>query len=114
MDAVAFVLPRFSVCMKGGTDMAIAKLLPRKAAPTKTRAQSMTARHDYDSNPDKTREGELVSSYMCQPESAAAEFEASKLIYGFRRIHNIPVYNSGIPPKSLCILLQRDNPSAAP
>ena len=75
------MLPRFSVCMKGGTDMAIAKLLPRKAAPTKTRAQSMTARHDYDSNPDKTREGELVSSYMCQPESAAAEFEASKLIY---------------------------------
>ena len=61
--------------------MAIAKLLPRKAAPTKTRAQSMTARHDYDSNPDKTRGGELVSSYMCQPESPAAEFEASKLIY---------------------------------
>lgn len=61
--------------------MAIAKLLPRKAAPTKTRAQSMTARHDYDGNPDKTRGGELVSSYMCQPESAAAEFEASKLVY---------------------------------
>lgn len=61
--------------------MAVAKLLPRKAAPTKTRAQSMAARHDYDSNPDKTRGGELVSSYMCQPESAAAEFEASKIIY---------------------------------
>ncbi len=61
--------------------MAIAKLLPRKAAPTKTRAQSMAARHDYDGNPDKTRGGELVSSYMCQPETAAAEFEASKLIY---------------------------------
>ena len=61
--------------------MAVAKLLPRKAALTKTRAQSMTARHEYDSNPDKTREGKLVSSYMCQPESAAAEFEASKLIY---------------------------------
>ena len=61
--------------------MAVAKLLPRKAALTKTRAQSMTARHEYDSNPDKTREGKLVSSYICQPESAAAEFEASKLIY---------------------------------
>lgn len=61
--------------------MAIAKLLPRKTTPTKSRAQSMTDRHDYDSNPDKTREGELVSSYMCQPETAAAEFEASKLIY---------------------------------
>ena len=42
---------------------------------------TMAARHDYDSNPDKTRAGELVSSYMCQPESAAAEFETSKLIY---------------------------------
>lgn len=61
--------------------MAIAKLLPRKAAPTKTRAQSMAARHDYDSNPDKTRGGELVSAFMCQPETVAAEFEASKLIY---------------------------------
>ena len=61
--------------------MAVAKLLPRKAAPTKTRAQSMAARHEYDGNPDKTRAGELVSSFMCQPESAAAEFEASKLIY---------------------------------
>lgn len=61
--------------------MAIVKLLPRKAAPTRTRAQSMIDRHDYDANPDKTREGELVSSYLCQPESAAAEFEASKLIY---------------------------------
>ena len=61
--------------------MAVAKLLPRKVAPTKTRAQSIAARHDYDSNPDKTREGELVSSFKCQPESAAAEFETSKLIY---------------------------------
>ena len=61
--------------------MAVAKLLPRKAAPTKTREQSMASRHDYDSNPDKTREGKLVSSYMCQPESAAAEFERNKLIY---------------------------------
>ena len=61
--------------------MAVAKLLPRKVAPTKTRAQSIAARHDYDSSPDKTRAGKLVSSFMCQPESAAAEFEASKLIY---------------------------------
>ena len=61
--------------------MAVTKLLPRKAAPTKTRAQSIAARHDYDSNPDKTRAGKLVTSFMCQPESAAAEFEASKLIY---------------------------------
>ncbi len=61
--------------------MAVVKLLPRKAAPAQGRKQSMEARLGYDANPDKTREGQLVSSYMCQPETAAAEFEAAKLIY---------------------------------
>lgn len=55
--------------------MTVAKLLPRKAAPIKTRTQSIAAQHNYDSNPDKTRTEELVSSYMCQPESAAKDFE---------------------------------------
>ena len=51
--------------------MAVVKLLPRKAAPGQGRRQSMEARLDYDENPDKTREGKLVSSYMCSPETAA-------------------------------------------
>ena len=61
--------------------MAVVKLLPRKAAPSQGRKQSMEDRLDYDENPDKTREGKLVSSYMCSPETAAAEFEAAKAIY---------------------------------
>ena len=61
--------------------MAVVKLLPRKAAPGQGRRQSMEARLDYDENPDKTREGKLVSSYMCSPETAAAEFEAAKALY---------------------------------
>ena len=61
--------------------MAVVKLLPRKAAPGQGRKQSMVARLDYDENPDKTREGKLVSSYMCSPETAAMEFEAAKAIY---------------------------------
>lgn len=61
--------------------MAVVKLLPRKAAPAQGRQQSMVERLDYDANPDKTREGRLVSSYMCQPETAAAEFETSKILY---------------------------------
>ena len=61
--------------------MAVVKLLPRKAAPGQGRRQSMEARLDYDENPEKTREGKLVSSYMCSPETAAAEFEAAKAIY---------------------------------
>ena len=47
----------------------------------RTRLQSMTERHDYDQKAEKTRDGELVSSYMCSPETAAKEFEDSKLLY---------------------------------
>jgi len=47
----------------------------------RTRRQSMAERHDYDQKPEKTNGGELVSSYMCSPETAAEEFELSKQIY---------------------------------
>ena len=47
----------------------------------RTRLQSMTERHDYDQKAEKTKDGELVSSYMCSPETAAKEFEESKLLY---------------------------------
>ena len=57
--------------------MAISDLLPRKIKPTRT----LHDRHDYDQNPKKTRDGELVSSYKCSPESAAEKFEISKQLY---------------------------------
>jgi len=41
----------------------------------------MTERHDYDQKAEKTNDGELVSSYMCSPETAAEEFEISKKLY---------------------------------
>ena len=41
----------------------------------------MSERHQYDQNPEKTQNGELVSSYMCSPDSAAEEFEISKQLY---------------------------------
>lgn len=61
--------------------MAISNLLPRKTMPSRTRLQSMAERHDYDQKPEKTRDGELVSAYMCSPETAAEEFEISKQLY---------------------------------
>ena len=61
--------------------MAIAKLLPRKISPGRTRHETMKQRIGYDRNPNKTQNGELVSSYMCRPETAPEEFEASKLLY---------------------------------
>ena len=41
----------------------------------------MAERHSYDQKPEKTRDGELVSAYMCTPETAAEEFEISKKLY---------------------------------
>lgn len=61
--------------------MAVSNLLPRKIMKNRTRLQSMTERHDYDQTPSKTRDGELVSAYMCSPETAAEEFELSKQLY---------------------------------
>ncbi len=61
--------------------MAISNILPRKTMRNRTRLQSMTERHDYDQKAEKTRDGELVSSYMCSPETAAKEFEESKQLY---------------------------------
>lgn len=61
--------------------MAISSLLPRKTMRNRTRQQSMEERHKYDQNDVKTQNGELLSSYMCSPETAAEEFEASKKCY---------------------------------
>ena len=61
--------------------MAISNILPRKTMRNRTPMQSMSARLDYDQKPEKTRCGELVSSYMCSPETAAQEFETSQWLY---------------------------------
>ena len=61
--------------------MAVSDLLPRKVVGGKSRKQTLHDRLDYDQKDEKTKSSELVSSYMCNPETAAEEFEASKLIY---------------------------------
>jgi len=61
--------------------MAISNILPRKIMKNRSRYQSMAERHDYDQKEEKTNGGELVSSYMCSPETAAQEFEISKKLY---------------------------------
>ncbi len=61
--------------------MAISKILPRHIMKNRTRQQSMTERHKYDQKAEKTRDGELVSAFMCSPETAAEEFEISKRLY---------------------------------
>lgn len=61
--------------------MAISNIFARKTMRNRTRQQSMVERHDYDQKAEKTNNGELVSSYMCSPETAAEEFEISKQLY---------------------------------
>jgi len=43
--------------------------------------QSIRDRLDYGKDPDKTRDGELIAAYMCDPETAAAEFVLAKAEY---------------------------------
>lgn len=61
--------------------MAVSNLLPRKARGNRTRKQTLQERMAYDRKDEKTEGGELVSAYMCSPETAAEEFEMAKLIY---------------------------------
>lgn len=61
--------------------MAASDLLPRKRAKGRTRLQTMRERIGYDMKEEKTENGALISAYMCCPESAAEEFETSRLLY---------------------------------
>lgn len=61
--------------------MAISDLLPRKVMGSKNLKQTLADRLDYDQKDEKTEGGELVTTYMCSPESAAQEFLISREIY---------------------------------
>lgn len=47
----------------------------------KTLAQCLTDRTDYAKNPEKTDEGELISSFMCDADLVDSQFLLSKQIY---------------------------------
>ena len=61
--------------------MAATRLIAMHQNKGKTIQQCLKDRTDYAENEEKTAGGELVSSYMCNPESAAAEFAQSKQEY---------------------------------
>ena len=46
-----------------------------------TLAKSLADRFDYGKNPAKTKDGELIAAYLCDPETADAEFLLSKAKY---------------------------------
>ncbi|HCR44329.1 MAG TPA: relaxase, partial [Ruminococcaceae bacterium] len=61
--------------------MAATRLITMHINKGKTIAQSLSDRTDYAINPDKTRDGEYVSSYECSPETVDTEFLLAKQKY---------------------------------
>ena len=61
--------------------MAAIRLIALHVNKGKTVAQCLSERLDYAQNPIKTEEGKLITSYACQPETAAMEFLLSKRQY---------------------------------
>jgi hypothetical protein len=61
--------------------MATTRLITHHISNGITIAQSLSDRFDYGQNPDKTQQGEWISAYQCDPETADAEFLLSKAQY---------------------------------
>lgn len=61
--------------------MATTRIIPMHLNKGKTIKQCLSDRLGYGKNPDKTENGELISSYACDPESADADFALSKREY---------------------------------
>jgi len=61
--------------------MAVTYLKPHHIGAKKTIAQAMRDSFAYGKNPIKTRDGELVTSYMCDAQVAYEEFLLSKAKY---------------------------------
>ena len=61
--------------------MATTRIIPLHINKGKTLSDCLHSRLDYAQNPDKTEQGELVSSYECDPNTAAEEFLLSKRMY---------------------------------
>ena len=61
--------------------MAATRLIPLHINKGKTIAQCLAERTDYSQNGKKTKGGEYVSSYECDPETADQEFLLSKRQY---------------------------------
>lgn len=68
-------------CHKGGVFMATTRIISMHKNKGKSIAKCLADRIDYALNPDKTNDGEYVSSYECDPKTILGEFLLSKRIY---------------------------------
>ena len=61
--------------------IAVTRIIPMHINKGKTALQSLSARLNYATNPSKTKNGELVAAYACDPHTADAEFALSRRQY---------------------------------
>ena len=61
--------------------MAATRLIPLHIGKGRTLAQCLADRTDYAQNPEKTLNGQLVTSYECDPMTADEEFLLTKRLY---------------------------------
>lgn len=61
--------------------MATTRIIPVHLNKGKTIKQCLSERLDYGENPEKTENGQFISSYACTPETADADFALSKQKY---------------------------------
>ena len=61
--------------------MATTRIIPLHLNKGKTFRQCLRDRIGYGMNPEKTENGELISAYACDPESADADFVLPKREY---------------------------------
>ncbi len=68
-------------CTKGGDTIATTRLISMHQNKGKSIADCLADRTDYAKNPEKTNEGEYISSYDCDPKTIQGEFLLSKRQY---------------------------------
>lgn len=83
-------------CSKGGVIIATTRLISMHQNKGKSIADCLADRTYYAKNPDKTSDGELLSSYECDPKTVQAEFMLSKRQYdditGRKQTSNVIAY----------------------
>jgi len=87
LQARKFILKRLranlarSLFAERGRSLATSYLKKHRVSKGLSILQSIRDRLDYGKDPNKTRDGELIAAYMCDPETAAAEFVLAKAEY---------------------------------
>ena len=61
--------------------MATTRIIPLHLNKGKTINQCLADRTDYAKNPMKTDQGNLVSSFACDPDFVASEFDETELLF---------------------------------